>query len=61
MAQKQLFIQPKKSKRTGLLYWVMMGANGEKMAHSEGIENKTYFKQLMARFETMGFKILPRK
>jgi O-glycosyl hydrolase len=59
--KNQLYIQIRKSKKTGLLYWVMLGANNEKLAHSEGIENKTYLKSLMARFEKMGFKILPKK
>lgn len=61
MKTPQIYIQPKVSRKTGLLYWVMTGTNGEKMGHSEGIENKTYFKSLMARFEKMGFKILPKK
>jgi len=54
---KELTIKVKKSKRTGLLFWVMIGANGEKMAHSEGIENKSYLSNLLKRFEAMGFKI----
>ena len=55
---KKLYIKIKKSKKTGLLYWTMTGGNGEKMAHSEGIENKTYLKALMKRFEAMGFIII---
>lgn len=57
--KKQLVIEQKVSKKTGLWYWVMRGENGEKMGHSEGIENRTYFKQLMKRFEAMGFIIKP--
>lgn len=56
--KNQLFIEVKKSRRTGLYFWVMKGANGEKMAHSEGIENRTYLKNLMKRFEKMGFIIV---
>lgn len=59
--KKQLYIKVKVSKKTGLLYWVMVGDNGEKMGHSEGIENKTYFKNLMKRFESMGFIIIWNK
>lgn len=60
MATPQIYITVKKSKRTGLLYWVMTGGNGEKMAHSEGIENRTYLKNLLKRFEAMGFKIIKK-
>lgn len=58
MATPQLTIVVKKSKRTGLIYWVMTGTNSEKMAHSEGIENMTYFRSLMKRFAKMGFIII---
>jgi hypothetical protein len=54
---KELTIKVKKSKKTGLLYWVMVGNNGERMAHSEGIENTSYLSNLLKRFEAMGFKI----
>ena len=57
MATPQLYIRVKRSKKTGLLYWVMMGANFEKMSHSEGYENKTFVRSLMKRFEAMGFII----
>lgn len=56
--KNQLFIKVKNSKRTGQLYWIMYGKNGEKMAHSEPIQNKTYLKNLMKRFQAMGFIIL---
>lgn len=54
---KKIHIKIKTSKKTGLKFWTMYGSNGEKMAHSEGIENKTYLKNLMKRFAAMGFII----
>jgi len=54
---KKRFIQVKKSKKTGQFYWVMKGRNGEKMAHSESIQNRTYFKKLMEDFKSIGFEI----
>jgi len=56
--KKNRFIEVKKSRKTGQWYWVMKGTNGRKMAHSEGIKNRTYFKQLMADFESIGFEIV---
>lgn len=55
---KQRYIQIKKSKHHKMWYWIMKGGNGEKMAHSEYIQNRTYLKQLMADFENIGFKII---
>jgi uncharacterized protein YegP (UPF0339 family) len=55
--KKQFSIEVKRSRTTGNWFWVMKGANGEKMAHSEGIENRTYLKALLKRFEKMGFII----
>lgn len=57
MATPKLEIHLKKSVKTGHYYWVMKGMNGEKMGHSETIENTTYLKSLMKRFEAMGFVI----
>ncbi len=54
---RQKVIQLKKSKKTGQWYWVMKGANGEKMAHSEAIQNRSYLRNLMAQFESIGFII----
>jgi len=53
----KLYIIVKKSRKTGLIYWVMTGANGEKMSHSEGYDNRAFVKKLMKRFELMGFVI----
>ncbi len=50
-------IELKKSKKTGQWYWVMKGANGEKMAHSEAIQNRSYLKRRMAEFESEGYLI----
>lgn len=55
MAKRKIVI--KQSKATGLIYWVMTGLNGEKMAHSEGIENMTYFRSLMKWFRSLGLEI----
>lgn len=54
----KIYIKKKRSKKTGKLYWTMTGGNGEKMGHSQGIENATYFKNLMKRFAAMGFIII---
>lgn len=54
---KNRYIEVKKSRKTGQWYWRMMGSNGKKMAHSETIENRTYFKELMKDFESIGFVI----
>lgn len=55
----KLYIVVKVSKKTGKKYWRMRGENGEPMGVSQKFDNnsRTYFKDLMKRFENMGFII----
>lgn len=55
---KPLVIEFKKSVKTGKWYWVMKGANGEKMAHSETINSTGHVKKYAERFRKMGFRII---
>lgn len=57
----KLYIVVRVSKKTGKKYWRMRGENGEPMGVSQKFasNSRTYFKDLMQRFENMGFIIIP--
>lgn len=55
---KKLSIHLKPSRKPHHYRYQMIGSNGEIMMTSELIENTTYLKSLMKRFEAMGFVIV---
>lgn len=57
MATPKLEIHLTTSRKPKHYRYKMIGKNGELMMYSELIENTTYIKSLMKRFEAMGFII----
>ena len=55
--KSKLYKIVKRSKKTGKIYVVEVGQNGEKLNHSQGYTNESYVRQLMKRYASMGFII----